>query len=98
MKKAIFSVLQFLLFLVAIAVGSFARPFGLQTSFGQNNATSHIFVWDGFLLAVILFAGLLAIELLTRRVRTGALTTTLALLVAAAIALALKLGFITREL
>ena len=98
MKKVILSVLQFLLFLFAIAVGSFARPFKLQTAFGGSGAVSHLFVWDGFLLATLLFACLLALEFFTRRLRTAALWTTLAFLAAGAIGLLMKLGFITRDL
>lgn len=98
MKKAILFLLQFVLFLFAIALGSFARPFHLQTTFGRTGLVSHTFVWDGLLLALALFALLLLAEFLAKRLRSLGPWTTGAFVLAAIAGLALKLGFITRDL
>ena len=55
MKKAMAVLLQFLLFLVVFAVGSFVwHPFHVQTIFAP--ADRRAFQWDGVLLMLLTFA------------------------------------------
>ncbi len=107
MKKAIITILQFLVFLVFLAVfaaGSFIPPFHIQ-SILQNAgpagpagsiAPVRIFIWDGLLLAAGIFVLILLIEVVTKRLRRAAPWTTLAFAIAVVLGLAMKLGFITR--
>ena len=87
-----------LLFVLVIAVGSFAKPFRLQTVLSQNDSVSHLFMWDGLLAALILLVGLLALELLIPRLRRSTLWTTLSFLTAVLASLGMEFGFITRDL
>ena len=100
MKKVLLTFLQFLLFFFTFVVGSFARPFKLQTSLDHatNLAVTRYFVWDGLLLMAAVFVVSLIIEAARKRLATAAPWTTLAVLLAAIVGLALKLGFITHEL
>ena len=104
MKKAIVTILLFLVFLVVFAAGSFMPPFHVQ-SILQNAgpagpagsiAPVRIFIWDGLLLAAGVFVLVLLIEVVTKRLRRAAPWTTLAFALAAVLGLAMKLGFITR--
>ena len=104
MKKAIVTILQFLVFLVVFAAGSFIPLFHIQ-SILQNAgpagpagsiAPVRIFIWDGLLLAAGVFVLILLIELVAKRLRRAAPGTTLAFALAVVFGLAMKLGFITR--
>ena len=98
MKKITFLVLQTLLLLIACVAGSFLRPFGIQKVTLSAPATTHIFVWDGFVLMLIVYLILLMIELFTKRLRTASPLTTVSLAIATAVSVALRLGHITHEL
>ena len=104
MKKAIVTILLFLVFLVVFAAGSFMPPFHVQ-SILQNAgpagpagsiAPVRIFIWDGLLLAAGVFVLTLLLELITKRLRRAAPWTALAFALAVVLGLAMKLGFITR--
>ncbi|MCU1322292.1 MAG: hypothetical protein JWM43_1941 [Acidobacteriaceae bacterium] len=98
MKKILFLVLQTLLLLLACTVGSFLPPFHIQKVTLSTPGITHIFVWDGFLLMLLVYVVLLLIELLTKRIRTAFPLTTLSLAIATALSVAIRLGHITREL
>ena len=100
MKKFLSTFLQFFLFLLTFAIGSFARPFHLSWDLASaSSANVHrTFVPDGLLLMVILFVLILIMEALMKRLRTFAPWTTLAFVLAAIVGYAMKLGFITRDL
>jgi hypothetical protein len=97
MKKIILFVLQFsLLFLCCIA-GSFLRPFHLQQVTRISPTVTHVFVWDGFLIMLLVYLLIVGIEAVTKRLRTAFPLTTIALAVATALSVAIKLGRITHE-
>jgi hypothetical protein len=99
MKKFLSTFLQFFLFLLTFAIGSFAHPFNLRWGLTATTPTvTRYFVPDGLLLMVILFVLILIMEALMKRLRTFAPWTTLAFLLAAIAGFVMKLGFITRDL
>jgi hypothetical protein len=99
MKKFLSTFLQFFLFLLTFAIGSFAHPFNLRWGLTATTPTvTRYFVPDGLLLMVILFVLILIMEALMKRLRTFAPWTTLAFLLAAIVGFVMKLGFITRDL
>ena len=93
------TLLQFVLFIVVFIVGSFARPFNILTNLDHSNhlAVTHYFIWDGLILMFVLFAVILLVEALRKRLATAALWTTLAVILATVLGLVAKFGFITRE-
>ena len=96
MKKAMAVLLQFLLFLVVFAVGSFVwHPFHVQTIFAP--ADRRAFQWDGVLLMLVTYLVLLLIEAARKRLVRSGLTTTLALILAVLVGWLLKFGFISRD-
>ena len=99
MKKFLSTFLQFFLFLLTFAIGSFAHPFNLRWGLTATTPmVTRYFVPDGLLLMVILFVLILIMEALMKRLRTFAPWTTLAFLLAAIVGFVMKLGFITRDL
>ena len=99
MKKFLSTFLQFFLFLLTFAIGSFAHPFNLRWGLTVTTPTvTRYFVPDGLLLMVILFVLILIMEALMKRLRTFAPWTALAFVLAGIVGFAMKLGFITRDL
>ena len=97
MKKFLFTFLQFFLFLAVFAAGSFLHPFNLHWGNTVTTAGTRYFIADGLLLAL----GLLLVIIGAQAVRKRLCNTTwtvIAFILAVAIAYAMKLGFITREL
>jgi hypothetical protein len=97
MKSVLFTFLKFLLFLVTFAIGSFLRPLNIQTSLNHVSrlVITRYFIWDGLLIAAGLYALLLLLEVLRKRLRTSTPWTTLAFVLAIGIGLVMKLGFVT---
>jgi len=94
MKRFFAVLLQFLLFLVVFGAGSFAfHPFHLETTL----AGSRSFVWDGVLLMLLVYAVVLLLEVVRKRLRSGGSWTTLALLLAGLAGWAMKFGFVTHN-
>jgi hypothetical protein len=99
MKKFLSIFLQFFLFLLIFAIGSFAHPFNLHWGLTVTTPTvTRYFVPDGLLLMAILFILILIMEALMKRLRTFAPWTALAFVLAGIVGFAMKLGFITRDL
>jgi MFS superfamily sulfate permease-like transporter len=98
MKNLITLVLQALLLLFCCIAGSFLRPFHLQQVTRISPTVTHIFVWDGFLIMLLFYLLIVAIEAMTKRLRAAFPITTIALAVATALSVAIKLGRITQEL
>lgn len=99
MKKFLSIFLQFFLFLLTFAIGSFAHPFNLHWGLTVTTPTvTRYFVPDGLLLMAILFILILIMEALMKRLRTFAPWTALAFVLAGIVGFAMKLGFITRDL
>lgn len=98
MRTAFSVLVQFALFLLTFLVGSlFLHPFGLRTVLVSDAAHTRVFLWDGVLLMLLLYALVLGLEAATRRLRDAAAWSTLALAAAAGAGLALKFGFLTVE-
>ncbi len=97
MKKSLLTALQFLLFLFTYAVATFTLPFHRESVFVHTGTLTRIFIWDGVILTLVLFALLLLVEALMKRLVSAAPWTALALALALAAGFALKLGFVTRE-
>ena len=99
MKKTLLTLLQFVVFIFIFAAGSFAHPFNILTNLDHSNhlAVTHFFIWDGLILMLSLFALILLVEALRKRLAIAAPWTTLAVILATVLGLVAKLGFITRE-
>ena len=94
-KKAILVVLQTLLFLILFAAGSFlpALP-SFRSLYWQIHAgPGRVFVLDGLLLTLLVYLFILLIEAARRRLRGPGGLTTLSLVLALALGLAMKFGF-----
>jgi hypothetical protein len=97
MKKVLFTILQFFLFLIIFAAGSFLHPFNLHWGLTITTpSVTRYFVPDGLLLALGLFLVIAVIQIIRKRLGAAAWTT-LAFLLAIAAGYAMKLGFVTRE-
>ena len=97
MKKFLFTLLQFFLFLIVFAAGSFLHPFNLHWSNTVTAAGARYFIADGLLLALGLFLVIVIAQAIRKRL-CNTTWTAIAFILAVAIAYAMKLGFITREL
>jgi hypothetical protein len=95
MKNVFVAILQFMLFLLVFAAFSFVPPIHLQHVVGTTSDGTRVFIWDGLLLAGVLFVLILAIEAARRRIRTSGVWTTVAFALAVVLGLAMKLGFKT---
>jgi hypothetical protein len=93
--KIILAILQFLLFFIAFAVGSFMTPFKIVHVIAFSPRGSRIFYWDGIIVMLIVYVVILLIEAMRKRLRTAAPWTTVALALATVAGLAVKLGFLT---
>jgi uncharacterized protein YacL len=97
MKKFLSTVLQFFLFLIVFAIGSFLHPFNLHWGNTVTAAGARYFVADGLLLTLGLFVGIIIAQAIRKRL-CNTTWTVIAFILAVAAAYAMKLGFITREL
>jgi hypothetical protein len=96
MKRVFFTLFQFLLFFLVFAVGSFLPPFHLQSDLGVTPDGTRIFIWDGVVFMLVLFAIILSIEAARTRLREAGPWTALALILAAIAGYAARLGFLTQ--
>ena len=97
MKNILVTFLQFLLFLIVFAVGSFLHPFNLHWATTAAAGTSRFFIPDGLLLALGVFLAILAVQALRKRTCDSPWTI-LGFVLAIAIGYALKFGFVTKDL
>jgi hypothetical protein len=97
MKKFLFTVLQFLLFLIVFGVGSFFPPFHLEHIIIATPGVTRIFIADGLLLMLLLYIVIVLAEALRKHLRTAAPWTTLAFILAIVFGLMMKFGFLTRS-
>lgn len=91
----LFTILQFVLFLLAAVAGIVLPPFGLLPSHVSTWADGTRFEWDGVFLMLALLIMILLIEVLRKRLRTAAPWTGLALVLATIVELVIKLGVTT---
>lgn len=93
-KKIIFMLLQFVLFLIVFFAGSLLPVFQILPSNIMTFANGlRAFEWDGVFLMLALFVLILLIEALRKRLRSAAPWTSLALALATILGLAMKFGF-----
>lgn len=94
-KKAILVVLQTLLFLFLFSAGAFlpALPNFSSMYWQVQTSPGHVFVLDGLILTVLVYLVIIAIEAATKRIRGAGSLTTLSLVLALALGLAMKIGF-----
>ncbi len=92
--KAILVVLQALLFLVLFGAGTLLLPFFPSMPVWQvQTGPGRAFVLDGLVLALLAYLLIVAVEAARRRLRGPGGLTTLALVLALALGLAMKFGF-----
>jgi hypothetical protein len=95
-KNVIFAILQFVLFLLVFAAGSFVPPLHIQQVIGVTADGTRIFIWDGLILSAVVFVVILLIEAARKRLPTAGSWTAGAFALAVIAGLALKLGFLTK--
>jgi hypothetical protein len=95
MKNILFAALQFVLFFVAFAVGSFAVPFHLRQVLSVTAEGTRVFIWDGLVLMLGLAVVILIVEAMRKRLMSAAPGTMIALVLAAVAGIVLRLGFLT---
>ena len=96
MRNVLFALLQFVLFLLVFAAGSFLPPLHVEHIIGVTADGTRIFIWDGVLLMTLLFLVILLIESLRKRVATSGPWTAAAFVLAGIAGYAAKFGFLTR--
>ena len=99
MKKAISITLQFVLFFLVFLGGTLLDPFRLKWLVTHPSATSvRYFVPDGLILMVVLYAFVLLVEVLMKRLREGGGGTSAAFFLALVLGLLSKFGMATHDL
>ncbi len=93
MKYALSIILQFILYLLVFAIGSFLPVFHILPSLSFGIGAGRVFVYDGLLLMVAVYALILLIGAVRRRVHVVFLNATVAWVLALVVGLFLKLGF-----
>ena len=93
MKRVLSIVLQFFLFLVVFAVGSLLPGANLLPMWSIGVGVGRIFVLDGLLLMLGFYALFLLIAAVRRRLYVAWPNSTLALVLALLLGLAMKFGF-----
>jgi hypothetical protein len=97
MKKIIFTILQFVLFLLVFFVGSLLPPFHFEHVLSTTPAGVRIFVADGLFLMLALYVLILVVEALRKRLGAAAPWTTLAIVLAGLLGFMMKFGLLTRS-
>jgi hypothetical protein len=93
MKRVLSCILQFILLLLAFAFGSFAPALHILPSWQVAVGSNRFFVYDGLVFMLILYLLFLLIGLARKRLQTSWVTSTIALVLALSLGLAMKLGF-----
>ena len=95
MKKVLFTLLQFVLFLILFAAGGVLPLFGLPSFISKWAEGTRGFQWDGVFLMLALLVAILLIEALRKRIRSASPWTALSFALAAVAGLAMKFGFMS---
>ena len=97
MKRAIVIILETILFLFVFLAGSLlaAVPAAHLPSWDVNLSGARYFVLDGLVFMVILYVLFLLIGAVRRRLGSVALSSTVAVVLALVLGLAMKFGFVT---
>ncbi|QHN02426.1 hypothetical protein FTO74_02840 [Granulicella sp. WH15] len=94
MKTVLFSFVQLLLFLGVFLVGSFMNPLHMRWFVTHPTPEStRFFAPGGLLLALAVYVLILLVQAVTKRMT---ISTTIAFLLALALGLAAKFGFVTQ--
>jgi len=98
MKRAIAIILETILFLFVFLAGSLlvAVPAAHLPQWDVSLSGTRYFVLDGLILVVILYLIFLAFGAARHRLRSAVLTSTVAVVLALVLGLAMKFGFATR--
>ena len=96
-RKVLFTLLQFVLFSAVYVAGVVMATLHMIPSHVATWADGTKFEWDGVFLTLGLFAVILLIEALRKRLRGAAPWTTLALALAAVVELMVKFGLMTPD-
>jgi hypothetical protein len=97
MKRALFVVLELVIFLVVFLVGSILP--GIHVLLPMMSVAAgpgRIFVLDGLLLAAAIYVVILLVSVARKRVRTAGMDATIAFVLAVLLGLAMKFGFLTQ--
>ena len=97
MKKVIFAIVQFVIFLFVFFIGSMLPLFHLEYVLIATPGSTRIFIADGLLLAFSLFVIIVLVEVMRKRLRTATPWTTVAFVLAVVFGLMMKFGFLTRS-
>jgi hypothetical protein len=95
MKKFLSTLLQFFLFFIVFAAGSFLHPFNLHWNNSITAAGTRYFIADGLLLTLGLLLVIIGIQAVRKRL-CNTTWTVIAFILAVAIGYAMKLGFVTQ--
>ena len=100
-KNLFFAAAKFVLFLLVFLALTLAepvlpQPFRLEHVLGPTGEGTRVYVWDGFLSMTVVFAVILGIEKVRRRINSAGPWTVIAYVLAAVVGYAWKLGFATR--
>ena len=97
MKRAIAIILETILFLFVFLAGSLlvAVPASHLPSWDVNLSGTRYFVLDGLVFMVVLYGLFLLIGVARHRLRSAVLTSTVAVVLALVLGLAMKFGFAT---
>ena len=93
MKKAVYVILQMILFVVCEVAGLFMHPFHSRMMLASTPGTTRYFDWDGVLLMLIVAVVILLIAATAKKIKTALPLTSIALVLALALGLAMKVGF-----
>jgi hypothetical protein len=93
MKRALFVVLELVVFLVVFLGGTLMAGFNGLPKWSVAAGADHIFVLDGLVFMLALYVLLLLIAAVRRRIATGWQAPTLALVLALVLGLLSKFGF-----
>ncbi len=93
MMKVVLVVLQTLLFLLLFGGGSFLPVFTSLPSWQVQTGGHSVFVLDGLLMALAVYLLILGLEAARKRLNSAGKLTTLSLVLALILGLAMKFGF-----
>ncbi len=93
MKRVLSVVLQFILFLLVFLVGSLLPGANILPTLSIGAGAGRVFVYDGVLLMLALYVLILLIAAARRRIHGAWPNSTLAVVLALILGLAMKFGF-----
>lgn len=93
MKRFVSVVLQFILFLLVFLVGSLLPGANLLPALSVGAGPGRVFVYDGVLLMLALYVLILLIAAARKHIHVAWQSSTLALVLALILGLAMKFGF-----